>query len=161
MTSPLTQQHLCKPDDNQEQTLTSPKSTLACGTPAARVRRLARGQRVWHRSLAVIQHGKMGDMTRAVPGGQAFSEEALRPVGELLQAAAQHGLGVAFEPDREGWRISYLIDDWPAYQDYELKGGTLANAYDLEVGAKAALKPLIQLGERAERYFADGDGGSR
>src|SRR5450759_2677879 len=27
--------------------------------------------------------------------------------------------------------------------------------------AKAALKPLIQLGERAERYFADGDGGSR
>jgi len=103
----------------------------------------------------------MGDMTRAVPGGQAFSEEALRAVGELLQAAAQHGLGVAFEPDREGWRISYLIDDWPAYQDYELKGGTLANAYDLEVGAKAALKPLIQLGERAERYFADGDGGSR
>jgi len=26
---------------------------------------------------------------------------------------------------------------------------------------KAALKPLIELGERAERYFADGDGGSR
>jgi hypothetical protein len=30
----------------------------------------------------------------------------LHAVGELLRAAAQHGMGVAFEPDGEGWRIS-------------------------------------------------------
>lgn len=86
-----------------------------------------------------------------------MTDEAFAAVGELLQAAAQHGLGVAFEPDGEGWRVSYLIDDWPAWQDYELKGGVLANAYDLEVGAKAALKPLIELGQRAVEYFVKRD----
>ena len=92
-----------------------------------------------------------------MPGDQALSDEALRAVGELLQAAAQHGLGLAFEPDSEGWRISYLIDDWPAWQQDDFQGGTLSNAYDLEVGAKAALKPLIEMGLRAERYFATRD----
>ena len=96
-------------------------------------------------------------MPEDMPGDHALPDEALRAVGDLLQAAAQKGLGVAFEPDGAGWRISYLIEDWPAWQEYELKGGTLSNAYDLEVGAKAALKPLVELGERAERYFASRD----
>lgn len=92
-----------------------------------------------------------------MPDSNALSAEALQAIGELLQAAAQHGLGVAFEPDGEGWRVSHIIDDWPAYQEYEMKGGQLANAYDLEIAAKAALKPLVELGERAERYFAQRD----
>ena len=81
----------------------------------------------------------------------------LEAIGELLAAAEQAGLGVAFEPDGEGWRISYILHDWPAYEDYTLPAGELANAYDLEVGAKAALKPLVELGARAARYFAERD----
>ncbi len=65
--------------------------------------------------------------------------------------------GVAFEPDGDGWRVSYIIDDWPAYQEYEFKGGQLANAYDLHIAAAASLKPLIELGERASAYFASRD----
>ena len=74
---------------------------------------------------------------------------------EVPPPKASAGLGVAFEPDGEGWRVSYILHGWPAYEDYSLPGGELANAYDLEVGAKAALKPLVELGERAARYFAE------
>ena len=84
--------------------------------------------------------------------------ETLQSVGELLQAAAQHGLGIVFEPDGEGWRISYVLHDWPAYQEYELPAGQLSNAYDLHIAAAAALKPLVEMGERAEQYFAKRDG---
>jgi hypothetical protein len=90
---------------------------------------------------------------RTLPGDSQISPEALQAIGELLQAAAQHGLGVAFEPDGEGWRISYILHDWPAHQEYNLPGGTLSNAYDLHIAAAAALKPLIELGRRAETYF--------
>jgi hypothetical protein len=94
---------------------------------------------------------------RTIPGGSPISPEALQAIGELLQAAAQHGLGVAFEPDGEGWRISYILDDWPAYQEYNLPAGLLSNAYDLHIAAAAALKPLIEMGRRAEQYFEDRD----
>jgi hypothetical protein len=90
---------------------------------------------------------------RTIPGDSQISPEALQAIGELLQAAAQHGLGVAFEPDGEGWRIGYILHDWPAYQEYNLPGGTLSNAYDLHIAAAAALKPLIELGIRAEKFF--------
>lgn len=49
--------------------------------------------------------------------------EALEAAGELLAAAEQYGLGVALEPEGDGWRVHDLIDDWPAYQEIELKGG--------------------------------------
>lgn len=84
-----------------------------------------------------------------------FDVPALEAIGELLAAAEQNGLGVAFEPDNGGWRVSYLIEGWPAYQDYDLKGGQLANAYDLHIAASAALKPLIELGEQAATYFSN------
>ncbi|WP_431844271.1 hypothetical protein, partial [Calidifontibacter indicus] len=48
---------------------------------------------------------------------------------------------------------------WPAYQDYELAGGQLSNAYDLQVAASAALKPLVEHGIRCLRYFDQRDGG--
>jgi hypothetical protein len=35
--------------------------------------------------------------------------------------------------------------------------GPLSNAYDLHIAAAAALKPLIELGERAEEFFARRD----
>ena len=92
------------------------------------------------------------------PGFGEVSPLAVEAITELLQAAAQHNLGVAFEPDGEGWRVSYLMQErWPAYQDYEMSGGTLSNAYDLHIAASAALKPLIEMGERAEAYFAKRD----
>ena len=96
-------------------------------------------------------------MDRTIPGDSPISSEALQAIGELLQAAAQHGMGVAFEPDGEGWRISYVMHDWPAYEEYDLPCGPLSNAYDLHIAAAAALKPLIELGERAEKYFEQRD----
>jgi hypothetical protein len=51
------------------------------------------------------------------PGDLPISSEALQAISELLQAAAQYGMGVAFEPNGEGWRISYVLHDWPAYED--------------------------------------------
>jgi len=90
---------------------------------------------------------------RTIPGDSPISPEALQAIGELLQAAAQHGMGVAFEPDGEGWQISYILHGWPAYQEYDLPAGALSNAYDLHIAAAAALKPLVELGGRAEKYF--------
>jgi hypothetical protein len=80
--------------------------------------------------------------------------EALEAIGELLQAAEQYNLGVVFEPDCDGWRVSYVLHGWPAYEDYKLPAGALANAYDLHIAASAALKPLVEIGQRAEEYFA-------
>jgi hypothetical protein len=56
-------------------------------------------------------------------------------------------------PTPEGWRISYILHGWPAYDEYDLPSGPLSNAYDLHIAAAAALKPLVELGERAERHF--------
>jgi hypothetical protein len=39
---------------------------------------------------------------------EMIGPEALQAIGELLQAASQYGLGVAFEPDGEGWKVSYI-----------------------------------------------------
>lgn len=84
---------------------------------------------------------------------RGMTPETLQAIGELLAAAEQYGLGLAFEPDEDGWRVNYIINDWPAYQEFEMKGGELSNAYDLQVAASAALKPLVELGRRAEAYF--------
>src|SRR5690606_34567274 len=84
--------------------------------------------------------------------------EALTAIGELLVAAEQHGMGVVFQPDGEGWRIGYVLPErWPAYEDLEWTGGRLANAYDLHIAAAASLKPLIEMGERTEAFFSSRD----
>lgn len=93
-------------------------------------------------------------MDRPVPGTVPLDDATLRAVGDLLQAAAQAGMGVAFEPDGDGWRVSYVLHDWPAYDEYSLPSGQLSNAYDLHIAAAAALKPLVELGEKAEAFFA-------
>ena len=66
------------------------------------------------------------------------------------------GSGVAFEPDGEGWKVSY-IPGKPVWEEYELPTGELSNAYDLHIAAAAALKPLVELGEQAAHYFAEQD----
>jgi hypothetical protein len=91
------------------------------------------------------------------PSTEAISLEALQDVAQLLRTAWEHGMGVAFEPDGDGWRISYIIHDWPAYREYELPAGQLSNAYDLHIAAAAALKPLVEMGERADKYFEQQD----
>jgi hypothetical protein len=82
---------------------------------------------------------------------EIIGPEALKAIGELLQAASQYGLGVSFEPDGEGWKVSY-IPGKPVWEEYELPSGELSNAYDLHI---AALKPLVELGEQAADYFAE------
>jgi hypothetical protein len=87
------------------------------------------------------------------PSTEAISPEALQGVAKLLRVAWEHGLGVAFEPDGDGWRLSYIVHDWPACRDYELPAGQLSNAYDLHIAAAAALKPLVEIGERTDKHF--------
>ena len=87
---------------------------------------------------------------------EMIDPEALQAIGELLQAASQYGLGVAFEPDGEGWKVSY-IPGMPVWDEYQLPSGELSNAYDLHIAAAAALKPLVELGEQAANYFAEQD----
>jgi hypothetical protein len=53
---------------------------------------------------------------------EMIDAEALEAIGELLQAASQYGLGVAFEPDGEGWKVSY-IPGTPVWEEYQLPSG--------------------------------------
>ena len=73
---------------------------------------------------------------------RALSPDALDAVSELLIAGEQYGIGVSFEPDGTGWKVGYLRG---------MGGGDLASAYDLQVAAQAALRPLLELGERLTR----------
>lgn len=64
---------------------------------------------------------------------------------------------MAFEPEGDGWFVSYIIPkdiDWPGIHDFELHGGKLSEAYDLEIAAAAALKPLRDLAREATKYRA-------
>jgi len=68
--------------------------------------------------------------------------DTLDAVANLLTAGGQYGIGVSFEPDGIGWRVGYLRG---------MGGGELANAYDLLDAARAALRPLMELGESVKR----------
>jgi hypothetical protein len=74
------------------------------------------------------------------------SQETLDSIAELLIAGQQYGIGVTFEPDDIGWRIGYIRG---------MGGGDLASAYDLQTAAKAALKPLVDLGQRLSRRIGE------
>jgi hypothetical protein len=107
---------------------------------------------------AIASQNRAADDSERVPThvAEMIGPEALQAIGELLQAAFQYGLGLAFEPDGEGWKISY-IPEKPVWEEYELPSGELSNAYDLHIAAAAALKPLVELGEQAANYFAEHD----
>ncbi|HUZ53654.1 MAG TPA: hypothetical protein VMU94_14150 [Streptosporangiaceae bacterium] len=64
---------------------------------------------------------------------------ALEYIGNLLEAAYIHGIGITFEPDFVGWKVGYISGR---------TGGDLATAYDLETAVKAAEKPLDELAHR-------------
>ena len=108
---------------------------------------------------AIASQDRAADDSERVPtraGAEVIGPEALQAIEELLQAASQYGLGVAFEPDGEGWKVSY-IPGMPVWDEYQLPSGELSNAYDLHIAAAAALKPLVELGEQAANYFAEQD----
>jgi len=89
-------------------------------------------------------------MTPNVP-----EEIVTKAVMELVSAALHTGVGIAFEPDDDGWTISYVLPiDWPAYTEYELRAGPLASAYDLATAAAAAVRPLNEVRARIDRYLA-------
>jgi hypothetical protein len=76
-----------------------------------------------------------------------------KSVMDLLAAAVEAGVGLAFEPDDDGWRLSYVLPiDWPAYEEYDLAAGPLASAYDLGTAAAAALRPLREMGGQIDSY---------
>ena len=72
-------------------------------------------------------------------------------VALLGQAAEQYQVPVAFVPDGDGWKVLHVLD-WPAYSEDKIRYGTLSNAHALDTAAAAALRPLIELGERWERH---------
>lgn len=67
-----------------------------------------------------------------------MDQATLDAVAELITAGEQYGIGVTFVPDGEGWTVGYM---------HGLGGGDFAEAYDLATAARAALRPLIQMGE--------------
>jgi len=79
-------------------------------------------------------------------------------VWELVETAQETGVGVAFIPDRDGWTLSYVLPfDWPAYEEYEMGGGPLSSAYDLATAARAAVRPLREMGARVDWYLRSKD----
>ncbi|WP_093803906.1 hypothetical protein [Streptomyces sp. Wb2n-11] len=93
------------------------------------------------------------------PEPNAYPPELLQAVGDLLATAHRHQVGIAFEPDGDGWRIHYLVDDWPAVEEYQLSAGPLSDAYDLQVAASAALRPLVKMGISVTEHFKNRNGG--
>jgi hypothetical protein len=77
--------------------------------------------------------------------GRGRSPDALDAISELLLAGEQFGIGVTFEPDDVGWRVGYMQG---------MVGGDLATAYDLDTATRAALRPLMELGQRLLRSQA-------
>jgi len=69
---------------------------------------------------------------------EVISQAALEAVANLLAAGKHDGIGITFEPDEEGWSIGYMRG---------MGGGDLASAYDLELAAKAAERPLDELAQ--------------
>ena len=81
-----------------------------------------------------------------------------KSVMELLGAALEVNVGVAFMPDEDGWTVSYVLPiDWPVYTEYELDAGPLSSAYDLSTAAAAAARPLREMGERIDSYLEHRD----
>jgi hypothetical protein len=77
-----------------------------------------------------------------------------KSVMDLLLAALEARVGVAIEPDDEGWRISYVLPcNWPAHTEYELAAGPLSSAYDLGTAAAAAIRPLNEMGAMVDQYL--------
>ncbi|MFD6279470.1 hypothetical protein ACFWFI_28465 [Streptomyces sp. NPDC060209] len=87
------------------------------------------------------------------PEVNTYPPELLNAIGDLLATAHRQQIGVAFEPDGDGWRLHYLVDDWPAVEEYELSAGPLSDAYDLQVAASAALRPLVKMGHSLAQHF--------
>ncbi|MGA4867544.1 hypothetical protein ACPB9J_33460 [Streptomyces lavendulocolor] len=93
------------------------------------------------------------------PEVNTYPPELLNAIGDLLATAHHHQIGIAFEPDGEGWRIHYIVDDWPAVEEYELSAGPLADAYDLQTASAAALRPLVKMGVSVTQHFRSRSGG--
>lgn len=80
-----------------------------------------------------------------------MATEAKDPLRQLLEEALDRGVGVAFEPLEDGWRISYLTPyRITQLEELELRGGELATADDLDSAAAAALEPFIFVVEEIE-----------
>lgn len=62
-------------------------------------------------------------------------------IADLLVLGEQHGVGVTFTPDGEGWSVGYMRG---------MGGGDLASAYDLDTATRAALRPMMDVIARFE-----------
>lgn len=72
-----------------------------------------------------------------------FSAETMEAVSDLLALGKEHGVGITFTPDSEGWTVGYM---------HGMGGGDLVTTYDLQSAAKASLRPLrdfVRDGDRA------------
>jgi hypothetical protein len=76
-----------------------------------------------------------------------FDNATLEAIGELIALGEQHGLGIWFVPDTEGWKIGYMLGT--------VGGGDLVSGYDLGDTVRAAFRPLEDEGERQARARAE------
>lgn len=79
-------------------------------------------------------------------GPSTYDQETLEAIGDLLALGAQHGIGITFVPDPEGWTVGYMAGSG---------GGDLLSGYELGETARASLRPLAQLCARLEKNRRD------
>ncbi|TCC01327.1 hypothetical protein [Kribbella soli] len=77
------------------------------------------------------------------------TQETLDAIADLLVLGEQHGIGVTFTPDGQGWQVGYMRG---------MGGGDLSSAYDLDTAVRAALRPLVDLAARLEENRAQREG---
>jgi hypothetical protein len=70
----------------------------------------------------------------------------------LIEKAEESGIGIAFVPEADGWRIVHVGLDWPAVADREEYTGELGNGYTLEDAARGALRPLVKLSDDWQQF---------
>ena len=85
------------------------------------------------------------------PSVRRYDDRTVDAVLELLSYAEDNLVSVVFEPDGEGWRISYATD-WPAAAEYELQCKEVAVAHSLDIAATAALRPIMEYSDSYDRY---------
>lgn len=69
------------------------------------------------------------------------AQETLDAIGDLLMIGKEHGVGVTFTPDSEGWNVGYMRG---------MGGGDLSSAVDLHTATVAAYRPLLELIRRSQ-----------
>jgi hypothetical protein len=86
--------------------------------------------------LVAIHRRRVGDVID--------EPEERTPLDELLSEASRLGWGIAFEPDGDGWYVSYLVPvdiNCPGANDRELASRKLSEAASTSRASRTSARP--------------------